>query len=211
MAMPPAAKITKEMILHTVLDLTREAGFDTVNARSIAGRLQCSTRPLFTCYESMDDLKTDFLAFAYRFYEQYVERYRDSGPVSPCLVLPLAYLAFAREEPHLFQLLFISDMDLKMAKAQDFYHEADNEAHAQAFSESTGVELARAKVIFLDLFLYTHGMAVLTAAKKLSLERHSAETMLTNFLTAFIRQEKPGWNLPRGEERFSASEQRSAL
>ena len=48
--MPPKAKITKEMILKTVLDITRESGFECVNARSISGKLQCSTRPIFTCY-----------------------------------------------------------------------------------------------------------------------------------------------------------------
>ena len=35
--MPPKAKITKEMILNTVLEITREAGFESVNARSISG------------------------------------------------------------------------------------------------------------------------------------------------------------------------------
>ena len=66
--MPPAARITKEMILNTVLDITREAGFEAVNARSIAGRLQCSTRPIFTCYNSMEELKAGFLDFAYDIY-----------------------------------------------------------------------------------------------------------------------------------------------
>ena len=46
--MPPKVKITKEMILNTVLDITREVGFEAVNARSIASKLQCSTRPIFT-------------------------------------------------------------------------------------------------------------------------------------------------------------------
>ncbi len=36
---------------------------------------------------------------------------------------------------------------------------------SKTFSESIGIELECAKVIFLDLFLYTHGMAVLTATK----------------------------------------------
>ncbi len=35
----------------------------------------------------------------------------------------------------------------------------------KTFSESIGIELECAKVIFLDLFLYTHGIAVLTATK----------------------------------------------
>lgn len=34
--MPPKAKISKEMILNTVLDITRESGFETVNARSLS-------------------------------------------------------------------------------------------------------------------------------------------------------------------------------
>ena len=104
--MPPKARITKEMILNTVLDLTRQSGFETVNARSVAGRLQCSTRPIFTCYENMEELKREFLAFAYEFYQQYVADFRKSVKVSPCLVLPLSYIGFAREETQLFKLLF---------------------------------------------------------------------------------------------------------
>ena len=63
--MPPKAKISKDMILRTVLDITRETGFETVNARSIAASLQCSTRPIFTCYENMDELKAGFLEYSY--------------------------------------------------------------------------------------------------------------------------------------------------
>ncbi len=73
------------MILNTVLDITRETGFETVNAQSIASKLQCSTRPIFTCYKNMDELKKEFLEFA-------------------------------REETHLFKLLFISDIDLEHGK-----------------------------------------------------------------------------------------------
>lgn len=189
--MPPKAKITKDMILHTVLDITRETGFETVNARSIAGKLQCSTRPIFTCYENMEELKKDFLDFAYEYYLQYVSSFSSSEQVIPSLLLPLSYIEFAAEETHLFKLLFMNDMDLNMAEAKDFYNEADNEKRAAAFSETIGVELERAKVIFLDLFLYTHGIAVLTAAKKISFDRNHAEKMLMNLLTALIHQEKP--------------------
>ena len=187
--MPPKAKITKDMILHTVLDITRETGFETVNARSIAGKLQCSTRPIFTCYENMEELKKDFLDFAYEYYLQYVSSFSSSEQVIPSLLLPLSYIEFAAEETHLFKLLFMNDMDLNMAEAKDFYNEADNEKRAAAFSETIGVELERAKVIFLDLFLYTHGIAVLTAAGKIAFDRGSAEKMLMNLLSAFINHE----------------------
>ncbi|MEM1483457.1 TetR/AcrR family transcriptional regulator [Oscillospiraceae bacterium PP1C4] len=194
--MPPKAKITKDMILKIVLDITRKSGFETVNARSIASKLQCSTRPIFTCYENMDELKTEFLDFAYEYYEQYVTNYNNSVNVSPYLILSLSYIEFAQKETHIFKLLFINDMDLEMTEAKDFYKEIDNEKKAKLFSETIGVELEKAKIIFLDLFLYTHGIAVLAATKKIALDRDKAEKMVTNILTAFIRQEMPDWKLP---------------
>ena len=188
--MPPAAKITKEMILNTVLEITRETGFETVNARSIAGRLHCSTRPIFTCYENMEELKSEFLGFAYGCYEQFVAGCGSGREIDPCLILPLSYIEFARTETNLFKLLFISDMDLNMAEAADFYQELDNEKRVRSFSEAIGIDLERAKTIFLDLFLYAHGIAVLTAAKKLTLDRECAGKMVSNLLSALIRQEK---------------------
>lgn len=188
--MPPKAKITKDMILNTVLDITRASGFEAVNARSIADKLQCSTRPIFTCYENMDELKHDFLDFAFEFYDQYVADYSSSVDVSSHLILPLSYIEFAREEIHLFKLLFINDMDLNMKGTTDFYKEIGNEKKAKIFSDAIGVEFERAKVIFLDLFLYAHGIAVLTATEKMALDRNSAEKMVTNMLSALIKQEK---------------------
>lgn len=185
--MPPKARITKEMILDTVMDITRETGFETVNARSIASKLQCSTRPIFTCYENMDELKNEFLDFAYEYFEQYVTNYRNSTNVTSALIHPLSYIDFAQEEARLFKLLFINDMDLEMTEPKDFYKEIDNEKRAKDFSETIGVELEHAKIIFLDLFLYSHGIAVLTATKKLSLDTNNAEKMLRNFLSAFIK------------------------
>lgn len=193
--MPPKAKITKDMILNTVLEITRKTGFEAVNARSIANKLQCSTRPIFTCYKNMDELKNEFLEFAFDYYNQYVADYSNSVNISSYLVLPLSYIEFAREEMHLFKLLFINDMDLNMKETMDFYKEIGNEKKARIFSDAIGVEFERAKVIFLDLFLYTHGIAVLTATEKMSLDRNSAEKMVTNMLSALVKQENPNWNL----------------
>ena len=188
--MPPKAKITKDMILNTVLEITQETGFETVNARSIASKLQCSTRPVFTCYENMEELKKIFLDYAFDYYTQYVENYGKSAKIKPYLLLPLSYISFAKEETHLFKLLFINDMDLDMIVADDFYKEVGNVEKAKAFSDMIGVEFERAKGIFLDLFLYSHGIAVLTATGKMSLDNDDTEKMLLNFLSAFIQPKK---------------------
>lgn len=188
--MPPKARITKPMILNAVLKITQKTGFEAVNARSIADRLQCSTRPVFTCYENMEELKKEFLDFAFEYYHRYVADYRMSANTDPCLRLPLSYIDFAREETNLFKLLFISDMDLNMREADDFYKEAGNVEKAEAFSGMAGLEPERGKKIFLDLFLYSHGIAVLTATGKMLLNHDRTEKMLSHFLSALIRQER---------------------
>lgn len=188
--MPPKAKITKSMILDTVLNITRETGFETVNARSIANHLQCSTRPIFTCYENMEELKKEFLIFAYQYYQNYVIDYQTKAKIKSYLILPLSYIEFAQKETYLFKLLFIDDMDLEMKKAADFYNEIDNEKRAKKFSDDIGLEYEIGKTVFLDLFLYSHGIAVLTATKKLALDRNSVEKMITNMLSAFIQNER---------------------
>ncbi len=58
--MPPKAKITKDMILNIVFDITRDTGYETVNARSISNKLLCSTRPILLAIKNMDELKTEF-------------------------------------------------------------------------------------------------------------------------------------------------------
>lgn len=141
-------------------------------------------------YENMDELKNEFLDFAYKYFEQYVTNYRNFNNVTSPLIHPLSYIDFARKETHLFKLLFINDMDLEMTEPKDFYKEIDNEKRAKDFSETIGVDLEHAKIIFLDLFLYSHGIAVLTATTKLALDTSSAEKMLRNILSAFIKQEK---------------------
>lgn len=151
-----------------------------------------------SCPQALLLPKTDYLAFAYEFYEQYVADYRDLAKVPPYLVLPLSYVDFAQKETLLFHLLFIHDMDLDMTKANDFYQEADNEKKAEIFSKAIGIDLERTKKIYLDLFLYTHGIAVLTATKKLSFDRENAEKMVMDVLTALILQEIPHWNGSNG-------------
>lgn len=177
------------MILNTVLEITREIGFEAVNARGIASKLQCSTRPIFTCYENMEELKKIFLTLPLNTAISMLQSIKNLKMSTPVCFLPLSYIEFAKEETNLFKLLFISDMDfLDMTEASDFYKELGNEEKAKAFSKIICVPSERGKIIFLDLFLYTHGIAVLTATGKLSFDYCHYEKMLMNFLSVYTEQ-----------------------
>lgn len=141
-------------------------------------QINCSVppRPIFTCYENMEELKKEFLTFAYEYYKQYVIHYQTSAHTPFCLLLPLSYLEFADREPHLFKLLFVNDMDLMMTDAEDFYRESDNERNAERFSccpwdwnRKTG------KSYFWIYFSIPTASPVLTVTKKTALNRETAE------------------------------------
>ena len=186
--MPPKAKITKEMILNTVLEITREAGFESVNARSISGRLQCSTRPIFTCYENMEELRKEFLDFAYEFYSQYVENYSSLEHINPCLVLPLSYIEFAREETNLFRLLFINHMDLSMAEQRiSIWRQATGRGKGYFLISLESSRSGKGNLYrFISLFPRHSGFS---SGAKNNTGQKPYRKMAANMLTALIRQE----------------------
>ena len=60
--MPPKVKVTKEAIINAAMDIVRENGAAALNARAVAARLDCSTQPIFSNYNNMEELRADVIA-----------------------------------------------------------------------------------------------------------------------------------------------------
>ena len=56
--MPPKKHITKEIILEKAFAITKDFGFDSISARTLAKQLDCSTQPIYQAFTDMDGLKT---------------------------------------------------------------------------------------------------------------------------------------------------------
>ena len=103
--MPPRVKFTKEEIVEAALRVTREGGIDSLTARSLAAELGASTRPMFTYFETVDELKHEVHEAAKGIYKTYIER----GLAEPVPFLGVGQntIRFAREEPELFRIWLI--------------------------------------------------------------------------------------------------------
>ncbi len=104
--MPPKVKFTKQQIVDAAMAAARENGADGVTAREIAARLGVSTRPIFTYFDTMEQVRAEVLQAAKELFRSYVERGL-AEPV-PFLGVGRQYLRFAREEPELYKLLFLT-------------------------------------------------------------------------------------------------------
>ncbi len=104
--MPPKVKFQKEEIAAAALEVARKKGIDAVTAREVAKELRVSVGPIFTWFDTMEQLKAEVYALAREFYREYIERGL-AAPV-PFLGVGQQYLRFAREEPELYKLLFLT-------------------------------------------------------------------------------------------------------
>lgn len=59
--MPPHKKISKEEIVSAALRMMQKTGENTLNARSLASYIGCSTQPIFSNFSTMEELRNELL------------------------------------------------------------------------------------------------------------------------------------------------------
>ena len=118
--MPPKVKFQKEEIVAAALEIVRKKGIEAVTAREVAAELGVSPRPIFTWFTTMEQLKVEVYAMAKQRYRDYIETGL-KGPV-PFLGVGQQYIRFAKEEPELYKLLFLTKPDEAVGGAMESLH-----------------------------------------------------------------------------------------
>lgn len=104
--MPPRIKFQREEIVDAALRVVQRKGIDALTAREVARELQVSVGPIFTWFDSMDQLRAQVYERAKTRYRAYIERGL-AGRI-PFLGVGQQYIRFAKEEPELYKLLFLA-------------------------------------------------------------------------------------------------------
>ena len=170
-AVAPKSKVTREMIVDAAAGIVRELGYETVNARSVAGKLGCSTQPVMYHFATMEDLKREVYSQADRFHTEYLMKL--SGERDPLLEIGLNYIRFAIEEPNLFRFLFQSGY----AGENNLLEMIDSEELIPVLSvmqEGIGTDMDKTKEIFLVIAMFAHGYASIIANNSLEYDQELA-------------------------------------
>lgn len=108
--MPRKAQFTREDFINTAFTIAREQGIGAITAREVGQRLECSTRPMFTYFNSVEELKSTVTGAASALFLEKIVGSLDSN--SPLISLGLAIVDFTKAEPNL-KPLFTSGGQLK--------------------------------------------------------------------------------------------------
>jgi len=170
--MPRKESITIEQILDTAFAMTREEGFSSVTARRVAARAGCSTQPIFRVYKNMEELWDAVYEKAAQFFQGYYSLYPQMAHV-PFVNLGMAYIAFAREEGHLFELLFLSQRDNRRS-TYDLLNGSDGNVLYE-ISRAKAEGCSRPEEVFMRMWIFIHGSACMTLTGDYDLS--TAETL----------------------------------
>lgn len=170
--MPPKAKFTRDEIIEKALDIVHTEGIDRLTSRELGAQLGSSARPIFTVFESMDEVKLEVIRHARELYRQYVDRGLKARLAFQGV--GVAYITFALEEPKLFQLLFMNAQTTKddageavsvnvsqiLPLIDDSY-----EKILRSVQEPYGLDRQTADRLYQHLWIYTHGIAAMCATR----------------------------------------------
>ena len=156
--MPPKVKFQKEEIVQAALNVAARKGIDAVTAREVAAELQVSPRPIFTWYESMDQLRCDVYKLAKEQYRAYIEK--GLTETIPFLGVWRQYLYFENDKPEIYRLLFLtrpSDASGGAVEAMKFSQELVRESLMRTYN----MDAHTADCYFRDLWLVAFSFCTL--------------------------------------------------
>ncbi|MDE5943576.1 MAG: WHG domain-containing protein [Clostridia bacterium] len=187
--MPPKAKFERDEIIVGALEIVKEQGMSALTARALGQKLGSSPRPIFTVFDSMEEVQTEVIARAKVVYAKYVER--GLGADIAFRGVGTQYILFALNEPKLFQLLFMSEQKTQpnistvLPVIEEHYEEI-----LSSIQNGYSVNKTNAERLYRHLWIYTHGIATLCATKTCSFTGEEISAMMTDVFISLMKKIK---------------------
>lgn len=191
--MPPKAKFTREEVVKAALDIVRAEGPEALTSRALGDRLGSSARPVFTVFQSMEEVQQAVTDAAKQLYRKYVKMGLTETPAFKGV--GTQYILFAINEPKLFQLLFMAerkeqpDLSSVLPLIDESYEQI-----LMSVQDGYGMDRMRAERLYHHLWIYTHGIAALCATKMCRFTGGEISEMMTEVFTGLLGKMKAGEN-----------------
>jgi AcrR family transcriptional regulator len=189
--MPPKQKFTKEEIVTAALEIIRKDGITALTARRLGAELKSSARPIFTVFQNMEEVQKEAVLAARALYNQYVV----NGLAEPNSFkgVGMAYMRFAKDEPKLFQLLFMTENGTVPELMEVLSIIDDNSKQIlEAVQKGFGLDDTKARMVYQYLWIFTHGIATLSATKVCQFSDAESSSMLDDVCRSILQKIKAG-------------------
>lgn len=174
--MPPKYKFTREQIIAAALDITRENGLSGLTARRMAAKLGSSAKPIFGLFENMEELQSEVINSANTLYQSYIQRSISDKKYPSYKASGMAYIQFAKEEKELFKILFMRDRTKETIKE----NREEIRPLLNNIMKNLGLSEDEAFLFHLEMWIFVHGIATMTATSYLNWDIEFISMTLTD-------------------------------
>lgn len=177
-------------MVEAALRVVRAKGIDGLTAKTLADELGTSTQPVFTAFGSMDAVRREVYAAAVRVYDGYTNT--GLKEKIPFFGVGMQYVRFAREEPELYRLLFLTrTQEYSAIKSMEHLRELVRPTLVKIYH----ITAAEADIYFRDLWFVVHSLSTLIVTGDCSYSDGEIAQILTGMSISICKsiKEIPGF------------------
>lgn len=187
--MPPKAKFTRDEIVTTAVDVASKLGIEGLTARSLGKALGSSTRPIFTVFNTMEEVCEEVKISALKRFSEYAQKAKEVTPIFKGVGMQM--VSFAKDYPKLYRVIFMCDTPESKTFEDVFANLGDTAPLCIEYIEKDyGLDNKKANELFKQMWIYTYGLATLIATGMCRFSDDEISNMLTNEFTALMKDIK---------------------
>lgn len=153
-------KISKEIILEAAFQLLVREGYVSINIKSLAKEIGCSTQPIAWHFGNMEGLKTELLDYSVRFLGRIFCGIRSEHVAEQLEDIALGYITLAFDYPNLYRYFYMSDVEGRKMNELTIHLRADNYEKAICMlQQEYDFSAEDALWHMVNLQMYVHGIA----------------------------------------------------
>lgn len=176
--MAPRNKFSRDEMIERAVQVVRKQGIGALTAKSLANELGVSTQPVFTCFHTIEEVRREVVNAAKLLYDDYVKEGLCND--MPFLGFGMHYIRFAKEEPELYRLLFLST-DQSEGNSAFGEMNASLELVTDSMQETYHIDAKTAERYFRDMWLVAHSLATLIVTGSCPYTDQEIGRILTGF------------------------------
>ena len=185
-----ARKVTigREVILESALKMLIRDGYSSVNIKTLASEIGCSTQPIVWHFENMDGLRAALFDYA----RVYAAKSSASGrtDVEGFEAIGAAYVRMAINEPNLFKYLYLGEAPFAQThNVKDIATGEHNAEMIRKICEQTGLKRQAVIRYIRNTIIYSHGIATLVATGMFTAGEKEMMKMINNAADGFLLME----------------------
>jgi len=181
--------ISKDIILDAALKMLIRDGYSSVNIKTLAEEIGCSTQPIVWHFENMDGLRKALAVYA----SEYASSKSSSKKQNPAEVfedMGGAYVRMAMKEPNLFRFLYLGESPLgKPYDLKDISKNKETEKMAAGIASITGISVEAAARCIRNTVIYSHGIATMIATGVYKAPEKKIMAMIKEASESFLLKE----------------------